>query len=590
MLRHDYDFIIVGGGTAGCVIANRLSANPKWNILVLEAGKPESTANFVPGMAGYLIKSNYDWGYIAEKTPGSCLGNVLMPRLCHSLIISRITASEEERCPYHAGRALGGSSTTNYMLFTRGNQWDFNEWEDAGNEGWGYEGVLPYFKSIETATSGEDFDAEFRGSSGEMVVGYPPYRSALTDFFVIAAKEAGHELTDYNGEKQLGLSYIQSNLKNGRRVSSASAFIHPIYKKRKNLHIITSAMVSKVLIDADTKTAVGVSFNYDGQSRDVYAKKEVILSAGALRSPQLLMLSGIGPSDHLKQLGITVIKDLPVGNRYYDHTVFPGLVYTTNTTNLALHIKQLGVLDVLEFIEGKGKFTSPVNIEAVVYGKMENSSLHPEQPDYELLMLPGTLAGDLGTVLASVYKITPYFYERFLQPLEPQRQDKFTVLVHQMRPKSAGYIRLRDNNIESHPLFYPNFFTHPDDVEAQLAGVRDGMRIASGPIFKALGAQIYSNLMPGCEHLEFGSDDYWRCAIPVASVGTHHQTGTCRMGPEDDEDSVVDDKLRVHGIKRLRVADNSIIPSMVCAHTHAVALMIGEKFSDIIKQTWREDQ
>lgn len=496
-------------------------------------------------------------------------------------------ATENERCVYHAGRALGGSSTTNYMLFTRGNRKDFDEWEEAGNEGWGYEGVLPYFKKFET-TKIEDLDPEYRGTTGEMDVVYPPYRSALTDFFVLAAKEAGHELTDYNGEKQLGVSYIQSNLHNGQRVSSASAFIHPIYKKRKNLHIVTSALVSKVIIDQITKTAIGVEYKRDGQSFTVYAKKEVILSAGALKSPQLLMLSGIGPEDQLKALDIPVIKDLPVGKRYYDHTVFAGLIYYVNTTNLALHIKQLGPLEVLEFVEGKGKLTSPVNIEAVLYGKMPNSPLHPVQPDYELFILPGTLAGDIGTVLASIYKLKPEFYNKFYGPLEPQRQDKFSILVHQMRPKSSGYVRLRDKNIESHPLFYHNFFTHPDDVEYQLAGVREGMRIASTSIFKALGAKLYTNPVPGCEHFKFDSDNYWRCAIRVGSVGTHHQTGTCRMGPEDREDSVVDSDLRVHGIKRLRVADNSIIPSMVCAHTMAVALMIGEKSSDIIKETWQD--
>lgn len=176
-----------------------------------------------------------------------------------------IAAIENDRCAYHAGRALGGSSTTNYMIFTRGNPKDFDEWEAAGNEGWGYEGVLPYFKKFENVKIGEAFDPEFRGSNGEMDVVYPPYRSALTDFFVLAAKEVGHELTDYNGKRQLGASYMQANIQKGRRHSAASAFIHPIYKKRKNLHIITSAMVSKVIIDEETKTAVGVHFSRDGQ-------------------------------------------------------------------------------------------------------------------------------------------------------------------------------------------------------------------------------------------------------------------------------------------------------------------------------------
>lgn len=471
------------------------------------------------------------------------------------------------------------------MLFTRGNKHDFEEWEEAGNEGWGYEGVLPYFMKSETANV-DGVDPKYRGKTGPMVVGYPPYRSALTDMYITAAQQSGYKVTDYNGETQLGVSYFQANVPNGRRLSAAAAYITPIYKKRKNLHILTSAMVSKVLIDEDTKTAIGVEFKRDGQSYTVYARKEVILSAGALRSPHLLMLSGIGPEDELKSVGIKVLKDLPVGKRFYDHSAFPSLIFFTNSTNLALHLKRVGVLEVLEFIEGKGLLTTPVNIEGVAYGKRKDSRLHPDQPDFELIMVPGSLSGDLGIGLAPAFNLKREFYDSYLRPLETQRLDKFTILVHQMRPQSSGYIKLRDKNIESHPLFYHNFLTHPDDVESQLAGVREGIRIANAPIFKSLGATIYTKQVLGCEHFAFDTDDYWRCAIRATSLGTHHQTGTCRMGPEDSDEAVVDNKLRVHGINRLRVADNSIIPSMVCAHTHAVAMMIGEKFSDIIKEEW----
>lgn len=471
------------------------------------------------------------------------------------------------------------------MLYTRGNKQDFEEWKAQGNEGWGYEDVLPYFKEIETVNI-DGVDPEFRGTSGEMSVTYPPHRSGLSDFFVAAAKDEGHKLVDYNADTQLGVSYMQANLQKGQRHSAASAFIHPIYKKRKNLHVVTSAMVTKVLIDEPSETAIGVEFERNGQSFNVYAKKEVILSAGSLRSPQLLMLSGIGPEDQLKALGIKVLKDLPVGQRFYDHNAFIGLIFTTNTTNLALHLKRLGLLDVVEFIEGKGQLTSPVNIEAILYGKREDSPLHPDQPDYELLFFPGSFASDIGTSLGPAFNIKKSFYNNFFKPLESSRLDHFTIFVHQMRPQSFGHIRLRDTNVHSHPLFYHNFFSNPDDVEAQLAGIKAGIKIGESSLMKAIGAKIYKKPMPGCEHQEFGTDDYWRCAIRTASVGTHHYTGTCRMGPEDSKEAVVNDKLQVHGIKRLRVIDNSIIPSMVCAHTHVPALMIGAKGADIIKRVW----
>lgn len=473
------------------------------------------------------------------------------------------------------------------MLFTRGNREDFEEWKEAGNEGWGFEDVLPYFKDIETVKI-DGIDPQYRGTSGEMSVTYGPFRSALTDFFVAASRETGYNLVDYNSGSQLGVSYMQVNLQNGRRHSAASAFIHPIYKKRKNLHIVTSAMVSKVLIDEATNTAIGVEFDRDGQSFSAYAKKEVVLSAGTLRSPQLLMLSGIGPEDQLKALDIKVLKDLPVGKRFYDHNAFVGLIYHTNTTNLSLNLKRVGVLDAIEFIEGKGQLTSAVNIEAVLYGKREDSPLKPEQPDYELLFFPGSVASDISASLAPAFNVKKSVYDEYFKPLEGTRLDHFTILVHQMRPQSFGNLRLRDRNVYSHPLFYHNFFSNPDDVEAQLAGVKAGIKIAESDLMKGIGAKIYRKPIPGCEHQEFGTDDYWRCAIRAASIGTHHYTGTCRMGPEDSEESVVDDKLRVHGIKRLRVIDNSIIPSMVCAHTHAAALMIGAKGASIIKEFWNE--
>lgn len=473
------------------------------------------------------------------------------------------------------------------MLYIRGNRQDFEEWKTLGNEGWGYDDLMPFFKEVESVKIA-GANPEYRGMSGEMPVNFAPYRSALTDFFVASAAGAGHNLIDYNGESQLGVSYLQTNIDKGRRVSAASAFIHPIYKKRKNLHIITSAMVTKVIIDEDSKTALGVQFDHNGQSFSVYAKKEVILSAGALRSPQLLMLSGIGPEDQLKALGVKVLKDLPVGQRFYDHNAFVGLLFTTNTTNLSLNLKRVGALEALEFVEGRGQLTSAVSIEAMLYGKRKDSPLHPEQPDYEIAFFVGSLASDMGLSLAPAFNVRKEFYNEFYKPLESTSIDHFMPIIHQMRPQSFGYLRLRDTNVYSHPLFYHNYFSNPDDVEAQLAGIKEAIRVSQTPLMLSIGTKIYSKPVPGCEHFEFGTDDYWRCAIRVASYGTHHYTGTCRMGPEDNEDSVVDEKLRVHGIKRLRVVDNSIMPTMVCAHTHMPALVIGAKGASIIKEFWSD--
>lgn len=491
-----------------------------------------------------------------------------------------------QQCVNTHGKALGGSSTINYMIFTRGNRHDFDEWADQGNKGWSYEEVLPYFKKFETANVGDHFDPRYRGAVGELNVDYPRYRSGLTDLFMLATKEAGYNLVDYNGATQMGVSIMQTTTKNGRRHSAAEAFIRPIYRTRKNLHILTSALVTKILIDAETKTAMGVTFQRGKDIYTVYAKKEVILSAGVFHSPQLLMLSGVGPEDHLKAHNIEVIKDLPVGKRMYDHMIMTTLTFIVNTTGQSINFKKIGPLEVAQFIQGRGVLTSPLGFEAVAYGKREDSRLASDQPDYELLFFPGSIGSDLGIGLAKEYNLRRDIYRKVYGPLESAELDMFSILTQQMRPKSYGRLLLRDSNIHSAPILDYPYFQDPDDVEVLLAGVKESLRISKTNVMQSIGATLHPIPIPDCAHLKFASDDYWRCSIRMLGVSVHHQVGTNRMGPEDDGQSVVDPELRVHGINRLRVADTSVLPTAVCAHTNAVSFMVGEKLADMIKDDW----
>lgn len=485
---------------------------------------------------------------------------------------------KEQRCAFPRGKALGGSSAINYMIYNRGNRHDFDQWARDGNHGWSYDQVLPYFIKSERSCLKKFRNSPYHGYTGEVNVEDVPYRTKLVRTYMKATQQAGYPTIDYNGESQMGSGYLQANTMNGLRQTAASAFLTPI-RHRRNLHILTNTRVIKVLIDPHTKTAFGVDIHRNKKLLSLRARREIVLSAGTFGSAQLLMLSGVGPQRHLNQLGIPVLQDSPVGETMYDHMSF-FLTFVVNTTRESVNVNSLGVKDMQSFLSGTGKPTVPGGVEALSFLKHPQSQDPSNVPDAEIVFLSGSIASDEGTGVRRGLRLPRPFYDSVFKPLE--HLDTWTACVIQFRPRSVGKLRLADTNIYHWPKFYPNSFTHRYDEDVLLHGIREAIRISKQPAMQQIGARVHNIPLPGCKHLEFGSDDYWRCAIRQMASTLHHQVATCKMGPVQDRSSVVSPELRVHGINNLRVADCSVIPRPLTGHTNAVSFMIGEKLADML--------
>ncbi|XP_013103300.2 glucose dehydrogenase [FAD, quinone] [Stomoxys calcitrans] len=497
----------------------------------------------------------------------------------------------KNECALPRGKVLGGTSSINYMIYNRGNRHDFDRWAEFGNEGWSYQEVLPYFLKSENASLRGLEKSPYHNHYGPLHVEDVQYRSDAVHAYLKAAQQAGHNITDYNGESQMGASYVQATTKNGRRHSAFSAYIQPIRYERKNLHIVTNAKVTKVLVDAESKQAYGVRLLYRQTLYTIKARKEVILSAGAFNSPQVLMLSGIGPRDNLEAIKVPIVKELPVGMIMYDHMCHFGPTFTTNTTGRTFYIPDVNADLLADFLLGDAStpLSSIGGVESLTFAKIPNSREPHDMPDVEFITVGGSLASDHGTGLMEGANIRQEIYTKVYDPLYTAKQDHFSFLVMQFHPKSKGRLWLHNRNPLEWPRIDPKYFKNPEDVEEILEGIKEVIRITKMPALQKLGTRLHDIPVPGCEQHTFGSDDYWRCSIRVMSYTLHHQVATCRMGPETDNTTVVNAKLQVHGIQRLRVADTSIIPFPPTSHTNAASFMIGEKAADMIREQWSEN-
>ncbi|XP_037917987.1 glucose dehydrogenase [FAD, quinone]-like [Hermetia illucens] len=566
--RQVYDFIIVGSGPAGSVIANRLTENPQWNVLLIETGGVENLFHEIPALAAFLQGTSSNWNYKSTPQYNACYG------------------MNNNECALPRGKVLGGTSAINYMIYNRGNRRDFDRWAAAGNVGWSYREVLPYFLKSERANLRAWRNSPYHNTQGLLSTEDVPYRSGMVGPFVQAGVEAGLNEVDYNGESQVGISFVQANTLRGRRHSAARAFLKPI-QFRPNLHVMINTRVTKVLINPVSKEAYGVEYSYKKKRYEVGAKREVILSAGAFNSPQLLMLSGIGPQEHLNQLQIPLIKDLPVGKLLYDHMSHFGPTFILNSTGNTLLVSDLNVNDFKQYIKGRGRLTLIGGVEALAFVKTPNSEEPPDMPDVELIFVPGSFASDQGTGLKRGANVKDDVYDTVFKQLETIPQDHFSTLIMLFHPKSVGYIHLRDKNPFHWPIIDPQYFTRQEDVETLLYGIKAAIRLSQSPALQRLGARLHDTPLPQCREHHFGSDNYWRCSIRTLSYTLHHQVATCKMGIPEDPTTVVNPQLQVHGILRLRVADTSVIPFPPTSHTNAMSVMIGEKTADMIKDTWK---
>lgn len=561
----EYDFIIVGAGTAGCVLANRLTEVPQWKVLLIEAGADENLIMDIPLLANYLQFTEANWKYKTEPGPRYCLG------------------FNKNECSWPRGKVMGGSSVLNYMIYTRGNRRDYDLWSNMGNPGWSFKEVLPYFKKVENFKVPEYQDPEYHGTNGYLDVGHIPFATNVAKMWVEASQQAGHKLVDYNGKNQTGTSFLQTSMRKGSRLSSNKAYLYSI-RHRTNLHVLKNTVAIKLLID-EQKRVKGVEIFRQKQKYRIYAKKEVILSAGAINSPQLLMLSGIGPRDDLEKIGIPVVQDLKVGYNLMDHIAAGGLIFTVNKQNIALNTNtMISRIDYLvEFLNrGTGPLTIPGGCEALNFIDLKNPQDEDGWPDMEHLFVGGSVNDDPN--IRRNFGMRDDIYNSTYNKL--RNSQSFMVFPMLMRPKSKGRIKLRNKNPMAHPLIYPNYFSEEDDIRVMVDGMKEAVRISEQPALKNIGAKIYDSPIPNCKHLGFGTDAYFACQAMHFTLTIYHISGTCKMGPEGDSTAVVDPRLKVHGIEGLRVIDASIMPEIPAAHTNSPVYMIAEKGADLIKEDW----
>ncbi|XP_037501015.1 glucose dehydrogenase [FAD, quinone] [Rhipicephalus sanguineus] len=516
-LFDSYDYVIVGAGTAGCVLANRLSADHHRTVLLIEAGGVENAATDIPLFALLHFHGEFDWDYRTEPQQHGCLG------------------MKEHRCDWARGKALGGSSVTNFQLYVRGNKRDFDYWEQRhGAKGWSYKDVLPHFKKFESYKV-PNANSEYRGFNGELPVTIPVTKTELQPAFLKAGEELGFKVVDYNAEDQTGFAPMQATVFEGRRWSSAKSFIRPVYKERaKNLHI--SLLSRATMVVFDNKRAVGVKFIKDGKEKTVKAKREVILSGGTIGSTQLLLLSGVGPKDDLNKLGIHVVADLPVGHNLQDHVFILGMAATT-TKNVVVWPQT--VTAATEYAVFKtGPFSLPAAIEATAF--MNTSYGSREYPDFQLYLLSVSGASVEGERFITDLGVRQDIYDAYFKP--KRGSSAFNIGIVMNRLKSRGYIKLRSKNYHDTPILDPRYYSHPDDPKMAAQAISQIVNLMKTKALAALGTKLWDVPLPPCKAHSMWSNEYNECMAKHLSPTSWHQCCTNPMG--NGNNAVVDPRLR----------------------------------------------
>ncbi|XP_077532693.1 4-pyridoxate dehydrogenase-like [Haemaphysalis longicornis] len=551
----EYDYIIVGAGSAGCVLANRLTADGSARVLIIEAGGLEDAAAQVPFFSPLQQRTAVDWDYTSEPQQNASLS-----------FVGRVNR-------YPRGKAFGGSSSINHMIFSRGNRRDYDSWVTKYNAtGWSYDEVLPAFIDIETSYLG--INNGFHGDSGEVPVTFPTHRTKASDIFLEAGRELGYGNNDYNGPNQTSYSRVQNNIKNGERSSSSKSFIPNDIRRRKNLDVALYAIVTKIVFEG--KTAVGVQYRRGLSRKTVRAKREVILCAGAIGSAHLLLLSGVGPKAQLESFGIKVVADLPVGENMFDHLTVNGIAATAKENIIINYYAPSTIPDYS--LRRTGPLIHAFGVECIAFVSTANTE--PDYPDIQFLLVtlnPTTIEAEY---LAPIIGISKEMFDGYYK----KKRGEYVLMIVPilLHPKSRGFIKLRSADPDKYPIIDPQFLSNPDDLDSLVKGSQIAIQTIRTEAMKRGNVTLFDIPVPGCESAgPLWSDAYLRCFILYNTLSGWHPCCTAPMGTHAE--AVLDARLRVlGGVQRLRVVDASSMPYLPSGNLNIPLMMMGHRAAAMI--------
>ncbi|EDW51057.1 glucose dehydrogenase [FAD, quinone] [Drosophila sechellia] len=562
-LSQPYDFVVIGAGSAGSVVASRLSENPDWRVLVLEAGGDPPIESELPALFFGLQHTNFTWNYFTEPSDDACQG------------------MKDGRCYWPRGKMLGGSGGANAMLYVRGNRRDFDGWAAMGSTGWSYDHVLPFFEKSVTPQGNATHPKGY--------VTLKPFERQDNDIhqlIIDGAHELGQPYVErFQEGSETGYAHVPGTVRQGQRMSTAKGYLGAVAKSRSNLHVVKNALVTKLDLDGETVTAV--KFERAGVSHRVKVTKDVVISAGAIDSPALLLRSGIGPSKHLEELGIPVELDLPgVGRNLQDHVVVP--IFLRLDEGQAEPMTEKAVLDgIYQYLihrTGPLAAHSTASLVAFINTNASSDSAYPDTENHHLFFQRADHASlELFTKGLSIQ-------DQYTEVLQEYLKDShllcvFVLLSH---PAARGELHLKSRDPNEPPILTSNYLSESEDVATLMRGIRYIESLGQTKAFQDHLAEIARIPIKECDHIEnYRSEEYWRCYAKYFTVTCYHQSGTVKMGPDSDHEACVSQRLKVHGLKNLRVADASIMPAVVSANTNAATVMIGERAAHFIKEDYQ---